>query len=40
MVNLIVRDVDDEIVEALNSRARKKGISAEAEHRNLLVDAL
>lgn len=40
MASLIVRDVDDEIVEALNSRARKKGISAEAEHRNLLADAL
>ncbi len=40
MANLIVRNVDDEIVRALKSRAGRKGISAEAEHRNLLADVL
>ncbi len=40
MASLIVRNVDDEIVAALKIRAGRKGISAEAEHRNLLADAL
>ena len=40
MANLIVRNIDDEIVKALKLRAGKKGISAEAEHRNLLAAAL
>ena len=40
MASLIVRNVDDEIVTALKFRAGRKGISAEAEHRNLLADAL
>ncbi len=40
MANLIVRNVDDEIVRALKFRAGRKGISAEAEHRNLLADVL
>lgn len=40
MASLIVRNVDDEIVKALKIRAGEKGISAEAEHRNLLADAL
>ncbi len=40
MASLIVRNVDDEIVAALKIRAGEKGISAEAEHRNLLADAL
>ncbi len=40
MANLLVRNIDDEIVKALKLRAGKKGISAEAEHRNLLASAL
>lgn len=40
MANLIVRNVDEEIVRALKFRAGRKGISAEAEHRNLLADVL
>ena len=40
MANLLVRNIDDEIVTALNRRAEQKGISAEAEHRNLLTAAL
>ena len=40
MASLIVRNVDDEIVRALKIQASQKGISAEAEHRNLLADAL
>ena len=40
MANLIVRNIDDEIVKALKFRAGRKGISAEAEHRNLLTAAL
>ncbi len=40
MANLIVRNIDDEIVRALKFQAGKKGISMEAEHRNLLTAAL
>ena len=40
MANLIVRNIDDEIVKALKHRADTKGISAEAEHRNLLAAVL
>ena len=40
MASLVVRNVDDEIVRALKIQASQKGISAEAEHRNLLADAL
>ena len=40
MASLLVRNVDDEIVRALEIQASQKGISAEAEHRNLLADAL
>ena len=40
MAILILRNIDDEIVKALKSRACRKGISAEAEHRNLLAAAL
>ena len=40
MANLIVRDVDDAIATALNVRARQHGISAEAEHRRILEQAL
>jgi plasmid stability protein len=40
MANLIVRNVDDAIAEALKVRAREHGISAEAEHRQILAQAL
>ena len=37
---LIVRNLDDEIVEALRQRAAAHGRSAEAEHREILRQAL
>lgn len=40
MANLIVRNVDDAIVQALKARAGIEGISAEAEHRKILERAL
>ena len=40
MANLIVRNVDDAVVEALKARAGKRGTSAEAEHRRILAQAL
>lgn len=40
MANLIVRNIDDEIVQALKASAGKRGTSAEAEHRRILADAL
>jgi len=40
MANLIVRNVDDDIANALKARARQHGISAEAEHRRILQLAL
>ena len=40
MANLVVRNIDDEIVRALKSRAELKGISSEEEHRNILKAAL
>jgi plasmid stability protein len=40
MANLIVRNVDDEIANALKLRASRHGISAEAEHRRILEQAL
>jgi len=40
MANLVVRNIDEKIVKALKLQAGKKGISAEAEHRNLLASAL
>jgi plasmid stability protein len=40
MANLIVRNLDDKLVNALKMRAAKQGISAEAEHRNILISAL
>lgn len=39
MANLIVRNVDDSIVEALKARAGKRRTSAEAEHRRILSEA-
>ena len=40
MANLIVRNVDDKIIRALKMRAGRHGISAEAEHRKILAQAL
>jgi plasmid stability protein len=40
MANLMVRNVDDNIVQALKARAGKRGTSAEAEHRRILTQAL
>lgn len=40
MANLIVRNVDDAIANALKLRASQHGISAEAEHRRILEQAL
>lgn len=36
MANLVVRNIDDEIVQVLKARAGQHGISAEAEHRKIL----
>lgn len=40
MANLIVRNVDSAIANALKVRASQHGISAEAEHRLILEEAL
>ena len=40
MANLIVRNIDDEIAKALKAQASLHGISAEAEHRNILKQVL
>ena len=40
MANLVVRNVDDDIVQALKERAGRHGHSAEAEHRLILASAL
>ncbi len=40
MANLIVRNIDDAIVKALKRRASLHGVSAEAEHRKILEQAL
>ena len=40
MANLIVRNIDDAIVQALKLRASRNGVSAEAEHRRILQQAL
>ena len=40
MANLIVRNVDNEIANALKMQASQHGISAEAEHRQILAQAL
>jgi len=40
MANLIVRNIDDDIARALKQRARQHGISAEAEHRQILEQVL
>jgi plasmid stability protein len=40
MATLVVRNVDAAIVKALKARAGKRGVSAEAEHREILREAL
>jgi len=40
MANLIVRNLDQRIVDTLKQRAAKHGCSAEAEHRAILASAL
>jgi len=40
MANLMVRNVDDAVVDALKALAGKRGTSAEAEHRRILAQAL
>lgn len=40
MANLIVRNIDEKIVDALKARAGKNGRSAEAEHRQILESVL
>jgi plasmid stability protein len=40
MANLIVRNLDEAIVSALKQRAARHGVSAEAEHRRILEEAL
>lgn len=40
MANLIVRNIDEAIVDALKAKAGLHGISAEAEHRRILEEAL
>jgi len=40
MAQLIVRNLEDEVVQALKERAGRHGTSAEAEHREILRQAL
>ena len=40
MPQLIVRNLDESVVRALRERAARKGRSTEAEHREILRDAL
>ncbi len=40
MARLLVRDLDPEVIKALKLRAAKHGRSAEAEHREILKQAL
>ena len=40
MANLIVRGIDEYLVQALKQRAAKHDRSAEAEHREILASAL
>lgn len=40
MAQLIVRNIDEKVVRALKRRAAAHGVSAEAEHRELLEKAL
>jgi plasmid stability protein len=40
MANLLVRDIEASLVQALKQRAAKHGRSAEAEHRAILAEVL
>ena len=40
MANLLVRNIDDRVVEALKKRAGRENTSAEALHRQILEEAL
>lgn len=40
MANLVVRNLDQHLVDALKQRAAKHGRSAEAEHRAILEEVL
>ncbi len=40
MANLMVRNLDDRVVQALKKRAARHGRSAEAEHRVILEESL
>jgi plasmid stability protein len=40
MANLLVRDVDETLMQHLRERAAQHGRSAEAEHREILASAL
>jgi plasmid stability protein len=40
VANLIVRNVEDEVVQALKAQSGKHGVSAEEEHRRILRRAL
>lgn len=40
MANLLVRNVENEVVDALKARSGKHGVSAEEEHRKILRAAL
>ena len=40
MAQLVVRNIDEEVVRALKLRAAARGVSAEAEHREILREAL
>jgi plasmid stability protein len=40
MAQLVVRNIDEAVVRALKQRAAARGVSAEAEHREILREAL
>jgi plasmid stability protein len=40
MADLVVRDIDDDIIQALQERAECSGRSVEAQHRLILTQAL
>lgn len=40
MTSLVGRDISDEIVQALETRARRLGVNAEVAHRQILGSAL
>ena len=40
MADLILRNVDEKLIKALKARAGRRGVRAEAEHREILAQAL